>query len=136
MGREGGEGMSDPDVKTTHLSMIAAERNRINGWEAYSWKMCDDTVIVDGAVPRIVSKGPSKGSRRWPGRAHPTHRTHAITLSYAVEWVLRRETATGVCSTCDGAGCEVAGWADGRPLVHRDCRRCGGSGKAPPAVTR
>lgn len=128
--------MGEPDVKTTHLGMIAAERNGIEGWEAYAWKVVDGSVIVKGAVPRVLTRGKNKGRRRWPPESDPSFRRHIIAIPDAVAWVLAQEAATGECSACGASGREVARWSSSEPAAYRDCRRCGGSGTAPPAVTR
>lgn len=123
--------MGEPNVNTKHLSAIAAERNNIEGWEAYAWEVIDDTVIVKGAVPGVVMRGPNRGNRKWPSTKHPSYRQHVITLPDAVAWVLAWEAETGRCSACDGSGREVERWSMSEPTTYRDCRRCKGSGAAP-----
>ena len=123
--------MSNPNVTTKHLSAIAAERNGIEGWEAYAWEVVEDSVIVKGAVPRVLTRGKNKGCRRWPSERDPSYRQHAISMACAVAWVLDQEAKTGKCSACDGSGQEVARWSMSEPTTYRDCRRCKGSGAAP-----
>lgn len=127
--------MSEPNINTKHLSAIAAERNGIEGWEAYAFEVVDDSVVIKGAVPRVVTRGKNKGCRRWPSECDPNHRRHVIAMPDAVAWVLAQEAKTGKCSACDGSGREVERWTMHEPTTYRDCRRCRGSGAAPDPVT-
>jgi hypothetical protein len=123
--------MADPNVTTKHLSAIAAERNGIEGWEAFAWEVVEYWAVVKGSVPRVLTRGKNKGCRRWPALTHTSYRQHVITLSDAVAWVLAQEAKTGKCSACDGSGREVARWSMSEPTTYRDCRRCKGSGAVP-----
>ena len=99
------------------------------------WKWCqldahrkpEDFVEVTGAVPvGVVSRGPRKGSPKWPKELERIWLRMSDIERVRLDW----ERETGKCNNCCGRGRVSAGWSRENGRQTRECSRCGGSGKA------
>jgi hypothetical protein len=93
-----------------------------------SANMPEDYFEIKGAVPiGTISRGPRKGSPKWPKESQ----------RYFVKWddfeklKLDWELETGKCYVCDGTGQELIGSSVSEGDRYRQCKRCGGSGRTP-----
>lgn len=113
-----------------HMNEVARRKvNGPEGWEICGWERLGDgrDFVVEGGVPRLLTRGPRKGHKRWDGPRLKTVVTGAeIDAEHA-----RYEADTGNCGDCGGTGEVLAGWSakDGTKL--EPCPRCGATGKTP-----
>jgi len=112
--------------------MNEVARRKVNGpdgWEICVWKRIGDgrDFVVEGGVPRILTRGPRKGRKRWDGPRLKTVVTGAeIDAEHA-----RYEAETGNCGDCGGKGEVFASWSVTDGTMMRPCQRCNATGKTP-----
>lgn len=111
-----------------HMDVVTKRKaGNIDGWAPWFYQRVEGGLIIKGGVPTLVTRGPTKGRRRWNTKESQTvvvsdediEREHA-----------RYEAETGKCGYCFGAGKLVASaGADG--TTYCKCKECDGSGAAP-----
>lgn len=110
------------------MASVAIRKAGIVGWEPYRLEVVGDVVLVDGAIPHIITRGPKKGQKRWSPLVSP--RKTYVTHAEAVEEEKRYEAETGKCGDCFGEGKKVWGWNKDEGTKYRECKKCHGCGKA------
>lgn len=107
-------------------------------WNVVIWKSLDDKrelVSVTGAVMvECFKRGPRKGRSSWKKRDRETELTTVISRSSYEKWLLQWEAEMAKCHKCSGTGQEFASWSSHEGIKHRDCSRCGATGKPPIAM--
>ena len=114
----------------SHLDEVARRKAKgPEGWAVCAWERIGDgnDLIVTGGVPRLLKAGPRKGKPTW--RDVPVQKVVVTGEEIAAERA-RYETATDNCADCMGIGKVFASWSAAEGVKHKDCRRCGGDGKA------
>lgn len=113
-----------------HMNEVA--RRKVNGpvgWEIFRWERIGSGMdfVVEGGVPRLLTRGPRKGQKTWDG-----DRSKTVVAETEIAAELERyETKTGNCGDCGGTGAVFAGWSEKEGTRTRPCRRCGATGKSP-----
>lgn len=111
-----------------HMDVVAKRKaGNIDGWVPWFYRREEGGLIIKGGVPTLVTRGPTKGRRRWNTKESQTvvvsdediEREHA-----------RYEAETGKCGDCFGEKKQVVG-AGTSGTTYRKCKRCNGSGTAP-----
>ena len=82
---------------------------------------------VNLGVPRLLTRGPNKGQKRWDGDRQEQWLGEAEVEAQA----RRYEAETGKCCACTGTGKQVARWSVTDGTTYRDCGRCHGTGNQP-----
>jgi hypothetical protein len=100
------------------------------GWRWFSldsYNKPEDFIEVKGAIPcGVITRGPRKGSPKWPKEYDTLWIRRRDMDRVALEW----EQETGKCYKCEGTGQEFAGWSTDKGSRTRECSRCTASGKA------
>lgn len=113
----------------TFRDAIAIEKSRVKGWEPCIWEAVGQgtrDALISGGVPRILTRGPSKGQRRWEGKL-----TRVVVSGAEVDAAMAKyERETGTCAECEGSGKTVAGWSAAEGARYRPCAKCNATGKA------
>jgi len=112
----------------TFRNAIAIEKSGIEGWVPFRYELIgkNDTIMT-GGVPRVLTRGPNKGERRWDGP-----RTQVAVTQVEIDAAMARyEAETGNCAECEGTKQTVAGWSASEGTRYRECVRCHGTGIAP-----
>lgn len=100
------------------------------------WRWCsldghkkpEDFFEMKGGVPvDELSRGPNKGSPKWPEQLDVIWVRMSDVDRVKHDW----EQETGKCYACDGEGEEVASYSVDNGRTMRKCSRCNGSGKPP-----
>lgn len=99
-----------------------------DGWEWCSSEAVGRDFLIKGGVPTIVTRGKAKGRKRWKGV--PLDRALVSRDEFDAE-AARYEAETGNCRECRGAGKTAYRWSKDEGTSYRECRSCGGTGKAP-----
>jgi hypothetical protein len=108
------------------VAVVAARKSGVRGWEAFK---CDDAGndnVVQGGVPRELTKGPRKGKKVWSGSTS----TVVVTQAEVALEKLAYASRTGKCAECCGTGRRMVRWSSADGPRHEKCRTCGGTGKA------
>lgn len=110
-----------------HMNTVAARKaGDIPGWEPWFYERVGGGLIIKGGIPRLISKGPRKGKKTWDPKES---QTVVVTPEEVEREYQRYEAETGKCGECFGDGKVVAS-AGVSGTTYRECKVCGGSGKA------
>ena len=117
----------------SHLNAVA--RRKVSGpedWEVCGWEKigAGNDLVVEGGVPRLLKAGAKKGQKTW--RDVPVQKAVVTSDELKAEHA-RYEAETGNCGDCYGKGEVFASWSVTEGTKHRECKRCGGTGKRPTA---
>lgn len=113
----------------TFRDAIAIEKSGVAGWEPCLYEAVGEgtrDALISGGVPRILTRGPNKGKRKWAGKL-----TRVVVTGAEVDAAMTKyEAETGICAECEGTGRITAGWSATEGTKYRTCGKCGGTGKA------
>ena len=76
-------------------------------------------------IPRLLTRGPNKGRKRWDGPREELWLSGAEVEARAEQY----ERETGNCRECMGDGKTLARWSATEGTTYRECSRCKGTGK-------
>jgi hypothetical protein len=112
----------------TFREAIAIEKSGVDGWVPFRYELIgkSDTIIT-GGVPRVLTRGPNKGERRWDGEISRV----VVTQSEIDAAMAAYENTTHQCAECEGTARVVVGWSAADGTKYRECKRCDGTGAAP-----
>lgn len=112
---------------STFREAIAIEKSGIDGWVPFRYELIgkSDTILT-GGVPRVLTRGPNKGQRKWDA----PHSQVAVTQAEVDAAMAKYESETGNCAECEGACKTVAGWSAAEGTRYRPCAKCDATGKA------
>lgn len=114
---------------STFRDAIAIEKAGIEGWEPCIWEAIGDIArdaLISGGIPRILTRGPNKGQRRWDGKL-----TRVVVSGAEVDAAMAKyERETGNCAECEGSCKTIAGWSAAEGTRYRECAKCEATGKA------
>lgn len=98
-------------------------------WECFPKSQATIYVELSGGQCPLKTRGPRKGK---PNYSKATNRrTFVVTVEQAAQWEQEYADETGNCIVCMGSGQEIAKIDFVNKVTeYRDCRKCGGSGKA------
>jgi hypothetical protein len=116
--------MKDP--KPIDFGMVAAF-NKIGsppGWSMVEWERLDDGSVVYRFGEELQPG--EDGRRRWA----EMRRSACVTTAERDEQVEIYERNIGLCAVCQGSGQAWCGWSIDGGNRYRECKRCGGDGKA------
>lgn len=105
----------------SHYDTIAKQRaGNIEGWEPFYLELITGGLIIKGGVPTLVTRGPTKGEKRWNTKEA---QTVMVSNDDADREYVRYEAETGNCGGCFG---------DGKSVFNelKPCKKCNGTGKA------
>ncbi|HEY3494770.1 MAG TPA: hypothetical protein VGK73_08800 [Polyangiaceae bacterium] len=112
------------------MRKLAEQGTLPDGFEFFSWKVVGtDGALMEGGVPRLLKSGKRKGQKTW----RDCDETYCVVVTQGEVAQEERdyEQTTGKCHACYGDGQEWAGWNIYEGTKYRQCKRCGGDGKAP-----
>lgn len=113
----------------TFRNMIAIEKSGVAGWEPCIWEAVGEgtrDTLISGGVPRLLTRGPNKGQRKWYGKL-----TRVVVTGAEVEAAMAMyEFETGNCGDCEGSGKTASGWSATEGTKYRMCAKCNGTGNA------
>lgn len=110
------------------LERIAKRRSESPGFEICMMRVRKDreSFEVEGAVPRILTRGPRQGEKTWWN----THRQRfVVTIEQLDAEATAYESETGNCARCFGKGEVFARWHHETGTTYRPCPSCGATGK-------
>ena len=111
----------------TFREAIAIEKSGIEGWVPFRYELIGKSdTIMTGGVPRVLTRGPNKGERRWDG---PVSRV-VVTQAEIDTAMAAYEQTTHQCAECEGTARVVVGWSAVDGTKYRECPKCCGTGKA------
>jgi len=111
----------------TFRNAIAIEKSGIDGWVPFRYELIGKSdTIMTGGVPRVLTRGPNKGQRKWDG----PHSQVAVTQVEIDAAMANYERETGNCAECEGSCKTVAGWSATDGTRFRECTKCDATGKA------
>ncbi|MFM0226161.1 hypothetical protein [Paraburkholderia dipogonis] len=111
----------------TFRDAIAIEKSGIEGWVPFRYELIGKSdTIMTGGIPRVLTRGPNKGQRKWDGM----HSQVAVTQAEVDAAMAKYEAETGICAECEGSCKVVAGWSATEGAKYRECLKCHGTGKA------
>jgi hypothetical protein len=100
-------------------------------WQWYKVERIDpDATLMEGGVPRLLTRGPRKGKPTWKGCK--LERCIVTDVEVAAEQK-SYEATTGSCHRCLGTGEVLHGWSKYEGSKYRPCPRCKGTKVAPNA---
>lgn len=103
-------------------------------WEPFSFKAVGDRdtggVLIVGAEPRIITRGPRKGQMSWRHIRKGDEIETFVAESEVRAAERAYETETGNCYECGGGGQQWDGWDHIKGTKYRTCSRCNGTGNA------
>lgn len=97
-------------------------------WEAKGKHPNYYGVLVTGAIPGVLTRGPRKGKPNWRKRTMEA----SVTIMDAVEkaWIAAWERDTGHCHECFGSGLRFSSWSASEGHTYVPCKRCNATGLA------
>lgn len=105
-------------------------------WEGYEWEALGveytgkvQCLKITGAVAPIKTRGKNKGQRNWAKMDKSTKAVAYIKPDEHKVWLAAWENQTGKCCECQGFGEVFAGWNIKTGVRHKQCEKCGGSGR-------
>lgn len=122
--------MSKKRFSNEHYITVAKRKvNAPPNWEMYAMKCIGtDGVLITGAIPRVIQRGPRAGSKTWSPIVDK--REAVVTIAEAVAECERYEKETGNCGDCMGSGEVMQRWSVTEGVTMKDCPTCRGSKKA------
>lgn len=95
-------------------------------WQACNFKVIGVDTLLEGAVPKIRTRGPRKGQPTWRGM-----KLQQVVVTQAELDAERKlyEKTTGNCSECTGSGEVVWSVSSTEGTKYRPCPKCAATGK-------
>jgi hypothetical protein len=112
----------------SHTDAVAIKKSGVEGWEPYKYERVGDDLVLTGSVPRILTRGPRKGKRKWEGKGTSVVVTRAEVDAQSARYIAE----TGNCPECYGEGEVFSSWHKDEGVTKKQCPDCKGSRRAAP----
>lgn len=112
-----------------HVDEIARRKlSKPPEWEICRAEWIGDNILCEGGVPRIISRGPNKGKKRWD----KNNLDRVIVSEAEIELEKEQyESETGKCWRCIGKTVIIASSSITTGQTYRECPRCRATGNSP-----
>lgn len=114
---------------TYHMDVVAKRKaGNIEGWEPWFYQAVEGGLIIKGGVPTLVTRGKTKGRRRWNTKES---QTVVVSDDDLTQEKARYEDETGKCAECYGEGKTIASASADGSRTYRNCKKCNATGAVP-----